>query len=106
MNLAEQQSGSLKKTAVGESAAPSRDERLAWLALTMTEGLGPTRIWRAVNATGSAERVLGMPLTQLEALRIPAASAQSIVSGRSCAEAEKEWKRVEDSGGGPDSSRR
>ncbi|MGC1784247.1 MAG: DNA-processing protein DprA [Acidobacteriaceae bacterium] len=74
-------------------------EQLAWLALTLTEGLGPTRIWRAVNACGGAERVLGLPLTQLEGLRIPAAAAQSIVSGKSRAAAELEWKRVLDGGG-------
>ncbi len=74
-------------------------ERLAWLALTLTPGLGPTRIWRAVHSSGSAERVLGLPLTHLEALKLPAASAQAIVSGNSRAEAEKEWKRVHDGGG-------
>lgn len=81
------------------SATVLEGERLAWLALTMTPGLGPTRIWRAVNACGSAEAVLGRPLTQLEALRLPAASAQAIVSGKSLAEAEQEWKRVQEGGG-------
>jgi DNA processing protein len=75
------------------------EEHLAWLALTMTDGLGPRRIWRAVNASGSAERVLSLPLTQLEGLKLPAAAAQSIVSGHSRAEAEKEWKRVQEGGG-------
>ena len=65
----------------------------------MTSGLGPTRIWRAVNATGTAQGVLGLPLTQLEGLRLPASSAQSIASGKSLAEAEKEWKRVQEGGG-------
>ncbi|MEO6964673.1 MAG: DNA-processing protein DprA [Acidobacteriaceae bacterium] len=74
-------------------------ERMAWLVLTMTDGLGPTRIWRAVNASGNASDVLGLPLTQLEGLRLPAASAQQIVSGKSQSEAEKEWKRVQDDGG-------
>ncbi len=74
-------------------------ERLAWLALTMTSGLGPTRIWRAVNSTGTAQGVLGLPLTQLEGLRLPAVSAQSIASGKSLAEAEKEWNLVQQGGG-------
>jgi DNA processing protein len=81
------------------SAVPLESERLAWLALTMTDGLGPTRIWRAVHSTGSAESVLALALTQLEVLRLPAASAQSITSGRSRADAEKEWKLVQDGGG-------
>lgn len=75
------------------------DERMAWLALTMTDGLGPARIWRAVNATGTAEGVLALPLTQLEALRLPAAAAQSIYSGKSRAAAETEWKLVSEGGG-------
>jgi DNA processing protein len=75
------------------------EEHLAWLALTMTDGLGPRRIWRAVDVSGSAERVMGLPLTQLEGLKLPAAAAQSIVSGNSRAEAEKEWKRVQEAGG-------
>lgn len=74
-------------------------ERLAWLALTMTEGLGPTRIWRAVNSAGSAEGVMAQPLTHLESLRMPAASAQSIASGKARADAENEWKLVQDGGG-------
>ncbi|MEO6828753.1 MAG: DNA-processing protein DprA [Acidobacteriaceae bacterium] len=84
------------------AAAPQalEEEQLAWLALTMTDGLGPRRIWRAVNAAGSAEQVLRFPLTQLEALKLPVAAAQSIVSGNSYAQAEKEWKRVQESGGG------
>ena len=99
MNSTTESSGNLL-SALGPKAAPALDEeRLAWLALTMTEGLGPTRIWRAVNATGSAERVVGLTLTQLEALRLPAVAAQSIVSGHSRAEAEKEWKRVQEDGG-------
>ncbi|MHB8301900.1 MAG: DNA-processing protein DprA [Acidobacteriaceae bacterium] len=65
----------------------------------MTSGLGPTRIWRAVNANGSAEGVLGLPLTQLEALRLPSTSAQMIVSGKSRAAAETEWKLIADGGG-------
>ncbi|HZC43015.1 MAG TPA: DNA-protecting protein DprA, partial [Acidobacteriaceae bacterium] len=78
---------------------PLEGERLAWLALTMTSGLGPTRIWRAVNSTGTAQAVMGLPLTQLEGLRLPAVSAQSIASGKSLAEAEKEWSLVQQGGG-------
>ncbi len=84
---------------VRDSPAAHEEEQLAWLALTMTDGLGPRRIWRAVDAMGSAERVLGLALTQLEALKLPAAAAQAIVSGHSRAEAEKEWKRVQEGGG-------
>lgn len=86
---------------VGESnfSAAPEEERLAWLALTMTDGLGPRRIWRAIDTSGSAEQVVRLPLTQLEMLKLPATAAQAIVSGHSHAEAEKEWKRVQESGG-------
>ena len=99
MNRIADHAGNASSAAASSPARALEEEQLAWLALTMTQGLGPTRIWRAVNAMGSAERVVGLPLTQLEALRMPAVSAQSIVSGHSRAEAEKEWKRVEEGGG-------
>ena len=95
--MSEKTSSVLSPTPAGAAGAPP-EEPLAWLALTLTGGLGPTRIWRAVNAMGSAQRVLQLPLTQLEGLRLPAASAQSIVAGVSYAEAEKEWKRVQEAG--------
>lgn len=81
------------------NTAANEQEQLAWLALVMTEGLGPRRIWRAVDACGSAEAVLAQPLTQLEALKLPSAAAQSISSGHSREEAEKEWTRIQEGGG-------
>jgi DNA processing protein len=99
MKIPSESSDIAKSIAAPTASLVLEAERLAWLALTMTSGLGPTRIWRAVNATGSAKGVLGLPLTQLEGLRLPASSAQSIFSGKSLAEAEKEWKRVQEGGG-------
>jgi DNA processing protein len=75
------------------------ESRLAWLALALTPGLGPTRISRAVALlNGEASRIFDLPLTELEALRLPAKSVQFIADGRARAEAEKEWKRVHDEG--------
>jgi DNA processing protein len=79
------------------AAAPAGEleqERLAWLALAITPGLGPKRILDAVNAIGSASRVLELPLTALEGLRLPAAMAQFIFDGKSRQAAEAEWARV------------
>jgi DNA processing protein len=73
--------------------------RLAWMALTLTPGLGPTRIARAVNLLGSADRLFDASLTELEALRIPAASAQFLADGRARQAAEKEIRLVEQAGG-------
>jgi len=72
--------------------------RLAWLALALTPGLGPTRIARAVTIAGDAARIFEMSLTELESLRIPAKSAQFIADGRARAAAEKEAKLVSDAG--------
>ena len=77
---------------------PAETSRLAWLALALTPGLGPTRIARAVAMIGDAGRLFDMPLTELESLRIPAKSAQFIADGRARAAAEKEAKLVADSG--------
>ncbi len=76
----------------------SEEGRLAWLALTLTPGLGPTRVGRAVERAGEAERIFQMSLTELESLRIPAKSAQFIADGRARTEAEKERKRVAEAG--------
>jgi DNA processing protein len=80
-------------------AEASHSERLAWLALILTPGLGQRRITKAVERIGSAERILTLPLTELEGLSMPAESAQSIFHGKSLADAEKEWKQVTDGGG-------
>lgn len=88
-----------KTDSVQATITASQGERMAWLALILTDGLGPRRIWRAVERAGSAERMLTLPLTELEALDLPAAAAQSIFHGKSLAAAEKEWKQVTESGG-------
>ena len=81
------------------SQISSEVSRLAWLALVLTPGLGPTRIHRAVEMVGGdAGRIFDMPLTELEGLKIPAHSAQFIGDGRARAAAEKEAKLVSDAG--------
>ena len=79
-------------------AAQAELNRLAWLALTLTPGMGPTRVARAVEMAGEAGRVFEMSLTELESLRIPAKSAQFLCDGRARAAAEKEAKLVLDAG--------
>src|SRR5271154_2722075 len=54
-----------------------------WLALSLTQGLGPTRIKKLIEHYGSAERVFQASLTELEATGMPAVSAQSIATGKS-----------------------
>ena len=70
------------------------EERLAWLALTLSPGLGPKRILDAVNSLESASQIFRMPLTALEGLRFPAEAAQFIFDGKARQAAEEEWARV------------
>src|SRR5665213_3450337 len=74
---------------------PQLDEdRLAWLALTLTPGLGPKRIIDGVNKLETPSQVFELPLTELEALRFPAHSVQFIFDGKARRAAEQEWAAV------------
>lgn len=70
------------------------EERLGWLALSMSPGLGPRRILDAVKELGGASRVFAATLTDLEGLRLPAHAAQFIFDGKARQAAEEEWARV------------
>jgi DNA processing protein len=77
------------------------EAKLAWLALALTPGLGPTRILRAVTEMdGVPDSIFSLPLTGLEALKIPASAAQFIFDGKARRAAEAEWKRIEAEGVG------
>lgn len=73
--------------------------RLAWMALTLTPGMGPTRIARAVKALGAAELLFEASLTELEGTGMPAQSAQFIFDGKAREVAENEMQRVGEVGG-------
>ena len=75
------------------------EERLGWMALTLTPGMGPTRIARAVARLGKAARVFGASLTELEGTGMPAAAAQFCADGRARSAAVDEMRRVEEAGG-------
>ncbi|MFT4114325.1 DNA-processing protein DprA [Silvibacterium sp.] len=81
------------------SHIPHEDERLAWLALTLTPKLGPRRILKAIERIGSATRVLGLRLTDLEGLHFPAESAQCIAEGRALSLAGEERMAIATLGG-------
>jgi DNA processing protein len=70
------------------------EERLAWLALVLSPGLGPKRILDAVHQLDAASQIFELPLTGLEALRFPAEAAQFIFDGKARQAAESEWARV------------
>jgi len=62
---------------------PASQQGTYWLALSLTAGLGPTRIKKLIEHYGTAERVFHASLTELEASGMPAVSAQSIATGKS-----------------------
>jgi DNA processing protein len=77
------------------SALPSLDDdRLAWLALALSPGLGPKRILDATKYLQTASQVFRLSLTELEGLRFPAEAAQFIFDGKARQAAEEEWTRV------------
>jgi DNA processing protein len=70
------------------------EDRLAWLALALSPGLGPKRILDALHGLEAPSRIFSMPLTELEGLRFPAAAVQFIFDGKARAAAEAEWAQV------------
>jgi DNA processing protein len=70
---------------------------LQWLALTLTEGLGPTRSKRLVEHFGGVAGIFRASLTELEATGLRATSAQSIFTGKSLDLAQQEMVKVADS---------
>src|ERR1035437_6871088 len=70
------------------------EDRLAWLALVLSPGLGPKRILDAVKQLEAPSRIFTLPLTALEGLRFPAEAAQFIFDGKARQAAEAEWARV------------
>jgi DNA processing protein len=87
--------GSLQQS----EAAVREQARMAWMALTLTPGMGPTRIWKAMNRLGAAEKIFEASLTELEGLGMPAQSAQFVFEGKARAAAEDEMKRATEAGG-------
>ena len=69
---------------------PASREGTHWLALALTQGLGPTRIKKLIEHFGTAERVFQASLTELEAMGMRAVSAQSIATGKSLELAQQE----------------
>ena len=82
------------------SHAALDEDRLAWLALVLTPGLGPRRIVEALRRLDAPSRVFGMPLTEIEGLRFPAEAAQFVFYGKARAAAEAEAKRAAELGVG------
>jgi DNA processing protein len=72
----------------------SDEKRLAWLAMTLTPGLGPKRILKAAQSLPDLSSLFRLSLTQLEALNFPAPAAQYIFTGKARSEAERELVHI------------
>ncbi|HUX45499.1 MAG TPA: DNA-processing protein DprA, partial [Terracidiphilus sp.] len=81
------------------SSSPLDEDRLAWLAMALAPGLGPKRISDAMKILQAPSRLFRLSLTELEALRLPAESAQFLFDGKAREAAEDEWARVTVQGG-------
>ena len=88
----------MAQNAVLPQTPGSGEDRLAWLALALSPGLGPKRIHDAMEQLDAPSQVFELPLTALEGLRFPAAAAQFIFDGKARTAAEAEEKRVEEQG--------
>ena len=80
----------------GSRPALNSEARLAWLGLTMTPRMGPTRSARAVKRLGAAERLFHASLTELESVGMPPEAAQFCFDGRARAAAVDEAARIAD----------
>jgi DNA processing protein len=83
-----------QQTSTSRTTADLDEDRLGWLALSMSPGLGPRRVLEAVKELGGASRIFAATLTDLEGLRLPAHAAQFIFDGKARQAAEEEWARV------------
>jgi DNA processing protein len=84
----------LPQNLVNSSAPDLEEDRLAWLALALSPGLGPKRILDAMRQLDAPGQLFALPLTALEGLRFPAEAAQFIFDGKARQAAEEEWARV------------
>jgi DNA processing protein len=87
----------LPSAAPAARAAP--DHLLAWIALTLTPGLGPKRILKAAQTLQDVSRLFDLSLTELEALHLPAPAAQFLFSGKARSDAEQEVELTRRQGG-------
>ena len=77
-------------TATSVADRSTNEQILHWLALTLTPGLGPTRVRHLVEHFGNVAAIFRASLTELEATGLLAISAQSLGTGKSLELAQEE----------------
>jgi DNA processing protein len=83
----------------GRPPQPVAEDRLAWVALTLTPGLGPKRILKAAQTLHDISQLFHLSLTELEGLNFPAEAAQFLFTGKARMAAEQELLHVREQGG-------
>ena len=68
--------------------------QLAWLSLELTNGIGPVRAWKMLDALGSVEGLWDAQVTRLLGFGFPQDAATELVDGTSRKRAEEEWERT------------
>src|SRR5580704_18451107 len=81
-------------TDVPNAVVSSATHILEWLAISLTQGLGPTRARKLVEHFEGIDAVFHASLTELESTGIQAVSAQSIATGKSAELAREEIARA------------
>ena len=76
------------------AVSPAATHLLEWLALTLTQGLGPTKSRKLVEHFGGPEAVFRASLTELEGAGLHSVSAQSLATGKSAELAREEIARA------------
>jgi DNA processing protein len=76
------------------ASALSATNIVEWLAIALTQGLGPTRARKLVEHFGGPDAVFRASLTELESTGIQAVSAQSLATGKSAELAREEMARA------------
>jgi DNA processing protein len=84
----------LVATTTSAALNPISRDAIYLLALALTEGLGASRIRKLIEHFGTAERVFGASLTELEATGMRAVSAQSLATGKSMELAQDELAKA------------
>jgi DNA processing protein len=83
---------------IGNQVAGNQEARLAWLALSLTPTMGPTRTARAIRRLGAGERIFTATLTELEGVGLSAEAAQFCFDGRARSVALDEAARTAEQG--------
>src|SRR6202142_4617363 len=80
------------------ASAPASQQGVYWLALSLTQGLGPSRIKKLIELYGTPDRVFHASLTELGGTGMRAVSAQSIANGKSMELAQQECSKAAEAG--------